>query len=170
MKNSFFLTILFTASLIVSIAGCNNDKHKKVRIQEVKLEDVKQEESGPEPPPPPSPNIEKCFVSDGLKYKTTITIIFEEKIIVGKVTSEELGAGIKETSKFAGTMKGDQLDVIFETEPPVIGDASRWTKLPWSIKKNGKKEILQVIFNAKNYETNKWGDTPYEFQLADCKE
>src|SRR5688572_24348674 len=114
-----FKTIL-TASIALLLIACNNDKPKKLKVQEIRLEDIKQEDPKVEPPPPPPPQTDppkielvkapaKCFVSDGLNYKTTIKISYDDNEVVGNVTSEELETGKTETKEFTGTIKGDQL-------------------------------------------------------------
>ena len=111
---------------------------------------------------------EKCFVNDGLKYSTRISIFFKSPTEVnGTVTSTDLGTDAKETADFTGTSKGNELTITFKGKAPVIGDASTWTDKPWIIKKDAKgNSILSIIFNSKNYETNKWSDTAFEFEVC----
>lgn len=116
----------------------------------------------------------KCFSNEGLKYATVITIIFGEgNAISGDVTAQELGTDAKQTVKFSGTRNGNTLSVKFAGEPPVVGAASQWTGKPWTMEegegKSNGKEKLHIPFNAKNYETNKWEDTHYEFVLVPCQ-
>jgi hypothetical protein len=172
--SSKFKTIL-AANLALLIIACNNDKPKKVKVQEVTLQDIKREDATPEPPPPPPPKVDmelatkRCFANDGLKYKTVVTLFSGENEVAGNVTSEDLETGKKEISKFGGIMKADKLTIKFEGTPPVIGDASEWTGKPWTIKKAGGQETLLIVFNAKNYNTNKWEDTNYQFVQVDCQ-
>jgi len=176
---SKFKTIL-AAGLALLIIACNNDKPKKIKIQEITLQDIKQEEKHIEPPPPPKDphplkmeikgGKTKCFVSEGLKYQTTVTLIFNDNEAMGIVSSEEIESGKKRSTGFKGTRKSNEFTVEFiQGKPPVIGDASEWTGKPWTLKKEGGKETLHIIFNAKNYDTNKWEDTDYQFVLLDCK-
>jgi len=48
--------------------------------------------------------IKKCFMNDGLKYKTQVTLLFYKNngtdIVSGNVTSEELGSGKTEQGCF----------------------------------------------------------------------
>ncbi|NOT52184.1 MAG: hypothetical protein HOP10_13000 [Chitinophagaceae bacterium] len=177
MSSHLKLKSIFTAILALLIIACNNDKPEKIKVQEVNLQDIQQEDTTIGPPPPPKsepPTLEiaqaetKCFTGDGLKYKTTIRISFGEKMVVGNMTSEDMTSGEKQAGKFTGTMKGDQLDVLFAKDRPIVGDASEWTDKPWTIKKIGGKEVLQIVFKAKNYDNNKWEDTAYEFELTAC--
>ncbi len=180
MHYTFNFKSILTSALLMLFISCNSNSKDKVKVQEITLQDIKQEEKNIEPPPPPPPKTEppgvemipsdkKCFANDGLKYKTVITLFYSSNKIAGNVTSEELESGKKEISKFGGTMNGDKLTIKFEGTPPVIGAASEWTDKPWIIKINGGKETLHIIFNAKNYNTNKWQDTNYQFEVVDCK-
>lgn len=177
--SSKFKTIL-AASLALLIIACNNDKPKRVNVQEVTLQDIKQEESAPEPPPPPPPllppkidseeTVQKCFKNEGLKYTTTINMFIGDKHILGQVVAEEIGGNNTTIiENFDGTIAGKTLNIKFKHKSPIIGTASEWTDKPWTIKKEGGKETLLIVFNAKNYDTNKWEDTNYQFALVDCK-
>lgn len=185
MQISSFKTIL-AAGISLFVLSCHHKDKKKTTVQEITLQDITQEEEKPEPPPPPPPkepsskvkmqDVEKqCYANDGLKYATVITIYsaVNGNTVDGNVSSEDLGSGKKETAEFTGTRDGDKITVKFRGNAPVIGDASEWTNKPWIIKKaEGKSsttETLHIIFNAKNYDTNKWKDTEYLFPLVDCK-
>lgn len=172
---SLFKTF-FTAGIVVCIISCNSDSKQQVKVTEVTLQDITQEkEKRPEPPPPPPPKVEmkeaekKCYTNDGLQYKTVVTIFSGGNDVVGNVSSEDLGSGNKQTTEFTGTISGEAMIIKFKGEPPVVGATSEWTNNVWTIKKTGGKEILHIIFNAKNYETNKWQDTDYKFEKVDCK-
>lgn len=175
--SSAFKTI-FIAAVAQIILSCNNDK---VKVQEVTLTDIKQEEKHVEPPPPPPPppkipdGAKKCYASDGLTYKTFITLVFDglKNEVSGNVTSEELETGKKETTQFEGTSDGVKFTIKFKGNPPVVGAASEWTDKPWTIEQLPAKgeftEKLHIIFNAKNYDTNKWENTDYQFNQVACK-
>ncbi len=159
-----------TAGLLLLLLACNSNASKE------KTADKKQTDTVAPPPPPKveiSTEVKKCYANDGLKYKTVITLLFykknEEDIVSGNVTSEELGSGKTERGVFEGTINADKFMIKFVGNPPTVGDASEWTDKPWTIKKAGGKETLHVIFNAKNYDTNKWEDSDYQFVLVDCK-
>jgi len=92
-----------------------------------------------------------------------------ENTLLGNVTSEDLGSGKKETAEFTGTKDGDKITVKFKGNPPVVGAASEWTDKPWIMKKEGGKETLKIVFNAKNYESNRWEEINYDFALVSCK-
>ena len=63
--------------------------------------------------------------------------------------------------------------VKFTGTAPVVGSASEWTDKPWTIGQlEGKRQsmdVLHIIFNAKNYNTNKWEDSDYQFAQVECK-
>jgi hypothetical protein len=172
MLTALKLKIVFIASLFLLLACNSNSKEKTA--------DKKQTDTTtPALPISPSPNVEikvankKCFSNDGLKYKTVVTLLFGHKegkeIVSGNVTSGEIDSGKPEKGVFEGTIDGDKLMIKFIGNPPIVGDASEWTDKPWTLKKVGGKETLHIIFNAKNYDTNKWKDTDYQFELVDCK-
>jgi hypothetical protein len=180
MQISTAFKTIFSAGVALFIFSCSNSKKDKVKVQEITLQDITHEEKKPEqPPPPPSPPKspmpkipvkEKCFVNDGLKYKTIISLyVGDTSFVLGHVTSEELGSGEEKTTDFIGTLIDNKLPVNFRKEPPLMGDASEWTNKTWSLKKEGAKETLHIVFNAKNYDTNKWEDTDYRFVSVDCK-
>ena len=181
---STFKRILI-AVIALFILSCNNDS-KKITADEVKIETIRDTFTEPEPPPPPPPppasnetfipQLEikaeetKCFANEGLKYKTTVTLGFNKSEASGFVTSEDLESGKKRSTGFKGSRNGNEFTVTFiDVEPPDMGVASEWTNQPWTIKKVDGKEILSIIFNAKNYDNNKWENLPYEFELTDCK-
>lgn len=107
----------------------------------------------------------KRFSLDGLKYKTLIEIHFDSSAkVTGSVEDIDLGTSAStDKANFTGTKNGDNLNVHFDGKEPVVGDNSQWTKQPWTIKKVNGKEVLNIQFLAKNYDTNKWENTNYEF-------
>lgn len=172
MQISTIKTIL-AASLAFCIIACNNSAKKDKKEKQA---DTVIAETPPAPPPstnPPGVEMKepekKCFTSDGLKYKTTINLTMGETDCIGTVTSEELESGKKESADFTGVISGEGMIIKFKGEPPVVGAASEWTNNAWTIKKKGSKETLYIIFNAKNYETNKWEDMDYQFEQTACK-
>ncbi|MBL0274286.1 MAG: hypothetical protein IPQ06_14750 [Chitinophagaceae bacterium] len=113
---------------------------------------------------------QKCYSNDGLKYKTVISINFStDNGITGSVMSQEYGSDKKESTTFTGTVDADKLNIRFTGTPPLLGAASEWTTRPWALDHSSGKEKLRIVFNSKNYATNKWAETEYEFDLAGCK-
>lgn len=164
----------FTAGILFLLLACNSNSTKE------KEADKKQTDTVAPLPPPKvevSPDVKKCYANDGLKYKTVVTLLFVKKngedIVSGNVTSEELGSGKTERGVFEGTINGDKFMIKFVGNPPTTGDASEWTDKPWTLEhlpgKGQWMEKLHIIFNAKNYDTNKWEDTDYQFVMVDCK-
>jgi hypothetical protein len=159
------------------IISCSNKPKEKVKVTEVTLQDIKQEEKNVEPPSPPpllppkidsGETVQKCFKNEGLKYTTTINLFVGDKHIIGQVVAQEIGNNNKPVIEdFDGTINGNTLNIKFKHKPPVIGDASEWTDKPWTIKKTEGKETLLILFNSKNYDTNKWENMTYEFEA--CK-
>lgn len=175
MQTSLTFKTILAAGIALFIISCSNNSKEKVKITEITLQDIKQEEKDVEPPPPPPPKPEppminaekKCFANDGLKYKTVVIFFLGGNIVMGNVTSEELDSGKKETTEFTGKLEENRITVKFKGNPPVVGVASEWTDKPWRIETKNGKENLHITFNAKNYESNKWEETDYEFVL--CK-
>ena len=173
MQTTSRFTTFIIAGLAVCIIACNSsDKKDK---ESGKAKDTATTEVAPTPPVETTPQVEvkgvsqKCFSNDGLKYGVIVTINMGETDATGTVTSEELGSGKKTTTSFEATVAGDALTVKFKGTAPVVGDASEWTSKPWKISSKAGKEKLHIVFNAKNYETNKWADADYEFDAVDCK-
>ncbi|MCU0437219.1 MAG: hypothetical protein MUC49_04845 [Raineya sp.] len=110
---------------------------------------------------------EKCFSNAGLKSETTIKIKFlPNNQIAGTLTTDDY-AGTQANASFTGTIKNGIIQPVFEKKIPSIGEGSEWTNKPWNIKKTKAGETLNIIFRSKNYETNKWSETPYVFEV--CK-
>ncbi len=105
----------------------------------------------------------KCFSNEGLKFNATINFTMDDKTVTGDVSTEDEGSGQKTSVSFEGSRNGDTLNVKFKGTPPMVGDASEWTDKPWVISRDNGKESLGIIFNAKNYQTNKWGMITYTF-------
>ena len=178
MQISLNTKTLFAAILALFVIACNSSSSNE---KNPKKDNMTIDTSvAPAPPPTtPAPNVKmepapgKCYSNIGLKYKTVITINIGSSEVSGNVTSEELGSGKKETTAFEGTFLNDKFTIKFKGTPPVIGAASEWTDKPWTLEllegKGQWLEKLHIIFNAKNYETNKWSDTDYEFVLVECK-
>src|SRR6185312_9559974 len=128
--------------------ACDN-KPSKNGAQELVLEEIKQDSTTqpPElPPPPPKDSaphtikiekgVTKCFVSEGLKYKTTVTLVFNNNEALGIVRNEELQSGKQRSTAIAGTRSGNEFAVSFiRGEPPVTDGASEWTNKKWILKK-----------------------------------
>jgi hypothetical protein len=113
---------------------------------------------------------QKCFSNDGLKYTIAITINFTAGTqVTGKIISTEMGTDKRQAAKFTGTVMDDQVTVQFAGTPPVVGDASTWTSKPWKLDNRPGKEKLSIVFNAKNFETNKWEEMEYEFAAVACQ-
>ncbi len=179
MRITSGLKTIFAAGIALLIISCDRKSKDKVKVTEITLQDITQEKvEDPPPPPPPPPKVEMppvtlshCFSNEGLKYTTTIKLGFNGKQVVGYVESSEIGSDEIKSAFFEGTKNGNELKVEFnpKNQAPIIGDASEWTDKPWTIKKTGSKETLHIIFNAKNYETNKWENTDYQFEKVECK-
>lgn len=174
MQTPSNLKTFLTASLALCIIACNNSKKEKDSTD--KPADTAVVATPATPPPVDTPPdtamqtaVQKCYSNDGLKYSTVITINYSAGAdVTGSVVNKDLETDKKEAAKFTGTVAGDKLTVKFAGTPPVMGTASQWTDKPWTINKSGKEKIV-IVFNAKNYDTNKWADTDYEFELSSCK-
>ena len=169
-KNNF---IFFMTTLAFFIISCSDSKKDKEATDKEVIPEVATTTSSSVDKLADSAKqtvIQKCFGNDGLKYSTVITINYmADNHVTGKVMTIELDSDKKEVAKFTGSVNGDKLTVKFAGAPPVVGTASEWTSKPWTIGNKSGKEGLGIVFNAKNYKTNKWAETNYEFVLTDCK-
>jgi hypothetical protein len=173
MQTSSNLKTFLTASLALCIIACNNSKKEKDSTDKPADTAVVTNTTPPPADNPPDTAmqtaVQKCYSNDGLKYSTVITINYSAGAdVTGSVVSKDLESDKKEAAKFTGTVAGDKLTVKFVGKPPVMGAASAWTDKAWTINKSGKEKLI-IVFNAKNYDTNKWADTNYEFELSGCK-
>ncbi|MDZ4806772.1 MAG: hypothetical protein SGI96_00720 [Bacteroidota bacterium] len=171
MQTSIIKTIL-TAGLAFIIIACNNSKKEKDK-KENQTDTTVATTTPPPAEKPPDTAMQtaeqKCYRNDGLKYSTVITINYSAATdVTGSIVNKDLESDKKEAAKFTGTVTGDKLTVKFVGKPPVMGAASEWTVKPWTINKSGKEKLI-IVFNAKNYDTNKWAHTDYEFELSGCK-
>ena len=171
-----FTFLLFTG--FISFAVSCNSKDKKGKVKDVSMTDVSKD-TMPQPPAPPHTYPvkdsavtvvtmeKKCFENIGLKYNVRIEFELTETAISGKVISKEIDVNQQTSSDFTGSINGNSITIKFAKQAPVVGDASEWTDKPWKLVKNGSKEKLLIPFDAKNYETNKWQISEYEFEA--CK-
>jgi len=172
MRTHSLLLLLLLAGFI-SFTGCDNSVKKDKAVKETM--DAATTDTPPQPPVTNPPGVEmkvapkKCYTNEGLKYKIVVVINFGETDVVGNITSEETSSGEIHTTAFEGKLSGKTITAVFKGTPPPAGDASEWTTKPWTIENKQGKEILHIVFNAKNYETNKWADMDYEFTATDCK-
>ncbi len=165
------LKTLLTASFALCIIACNNSKKEKDSTD--KPVDTAVASTPPPADNPPDTAMQtaeqKCYSNDGLQSSTLITINYSAgSAVTGNIVNKDLATDKKEVAKFTGTLNGDKLTVTFAGKTPVMGAASEWTDKPWTIKKSGKEKLV-IVFKAKNYDTNKWADTDYEFELSGCK-
>lgn len=186
MRTRFFLQPVLPVFLLAACIAFTSCKNKKDKAADKPVSGTSTNSGTDSPPPPPPPpvkpplpspdtshrvngekTVSRCFINQGLKYETRITIHIGEQHVMGTVESQETGASRGKSSVFEGTIDGDKIKIRFAGATPVIGDASEWTDKPWILDKSGKEEKLLIIFNAKNYETNKWEDMKYEFEA--CK-
>lgn len=163
-----FVFVLLSSTAIFFYA-CNN-KNDKAKVTDVNLRDVTNE---PEPPLPPhvlpveNKTVKKCFENDGLKYHVSIEWEAKGKEINGKVISTELENDKSTEAIFSATIEEGDLVVAFKTPPSVVGDASLWTSKPWKLEKKGKQQKLLILFNAKNYKSQKWQEMEYTFESCE---
>ena len=163
MRKLFPAVIILCCALFISCAqGKKGTKEEPKETEEISTH---ADSSGARPDMSADAVAEKCFENDGLKYNVRISLFFNSATTVsGSVTSTESGGGTEEKSEFTGTKNGEELTIRFIGKPPVVGDASEWTDKPWQLKTGNSS--LSIIFSAKNYDTNKWADTEYKFELC----
>ena len=169
MQSPANLKTFLTACFALCIIACNNSKKEKDE-KEKPVDTTVATITTTNPPDTAMQTAEqKCYSNDGLQSSTLITINYSTGAnVTGSVMNKDLETNKKEVAKFTGIISGDKLTVTFAGKAPVMGAASEWTDKPWTIKKSGKEKLV-IVFNAKNYDTNKWADTDYQFVLVDCK-
>lgn len=112
----------------------------------------------------------KCFQNDGMKYQTIIQLTYFSAMDVGGlVTVKDYNGKLLDKQRLNGTIKGNEISVRFMSKAPVIGSSSEWTKKPWTITTTPDGELLKIVFNAKDLETNQWAETVYEFKPCGTK-
>lgn len=169
MHNYSTIKTLFVSGLTLFIIACSGSSEKEGKQ---KPADTAVVNTPPSTEPTEVKNeqpVKKCFSNDGLQYNAVITMKLIGDQVMGMVTTEELESQKKETVDFEGSISKNQLTVKFKGTPPLMGKASEWTTRPWALATKEGKETLRIIFNAKNYDNNKWAETAYEFVLTDCK-
>lgn len=161
MKKIFSAAIIICTTLIVSCSSGKKD-HKTDTIPE-EVAPAQVDSAAARPDNAGDAVAEKCFENEGLKFNTRISLYFNSATIVsGTVTVTEAGGTSEEKAEFTGTRNGDEIKVLFTGTPPVIGESSEWTSKPWTLKHGSTS--LSIVFNAKNYETGKWGEVVYDFE------
>ncbi|MBI5856811.1 MAG: hypothetical protein HZB42_04095 [Sphingobacteriales bacterium] len=180
MQASLSFKTFIAAGISLLVISCNSNKKEKTKITEVTLRDIKQEEKNIEPPPPPPPKVlppkiemkkEICFENTGLKYRLRIRINFiSAKRATVSVSSNEIGGNKISVANFSCDVNVNNLIIKSVEDLPAAGDASEWVaNKNWVIDTANGKTVLSVPFNAKNYDTNKWELTDYEFVQVECK-
>lgn len=149
-KMKTIVALIVTFSILIA---CNNNQKKPT--QSLAQDDKSQVIS-----------FEKQFYLGGLKFETTINLIVQaDGKVSGTIKSNEYeNEDDVQTVDFSGTLSDGSINIKFNGEPPLMGAASEWTDKPWRIVKKGDNDILVIIFDSKNYETNEWEETEYEFE------
>ena len=169
----FIAFLFFSATILTS---CNSGA-KDGKEEAVKTDSLTQVVNDVTPAIDPSINANapipqpKCFENDGLKYRITINLNYISAVeFSGMITTDEYGKKLVDKQRFIGSVKGNDITVKFMNRKlPVVGDATEWTTKPWTIKNTLGAETLSIIFNAKNYDTNQWAETSYEFKGCTTK-
>ena len=170
MQTKSILKSFIMATTIFSIMACNNSVKKNKNTGK----SIDTEARVTQPPVQNIPVVEmmrtrKCFSNDGLKYSVTIKLIYLSATeVTGSVVSRETETNKIATARFLGMIDGNKVIVQFRGNPPIVGVASEWTSKPWTLENKSGKERINILFNAKNYETNKWIETNYEFEIVAC--
>jgi hypothetical protein len=112
----------------------------------------------------------KCFQNDGLQNKITVLINYFSAVDVGgTVAINDYNGKPLDKQRFNGTVKGNEISVRFMNKFPEVGGSSEWKDKPWTIRTASDGEVLRIVFNAKNFETNQWAEMAYELKQCATK-
>lgn len=166
MKKNAYLFIL-----LILMVACKGQSDNDNYAEEKHSDAIEQAQDSQENLPAIE-SATRIYQSDGLKYRVTILLdISKNGSFIGKVTSvdyvflEDDDDENYHTSLIEGEIKGNKLSVVFEDDPPIVGDKSIWTDHDWEIKIIEGVETLVIPFDAMNYETDEWSITYYEFPM-----
>jgi len=111
-------------------------------------------------------NKSKCFQNETLQGKSVVNFTTDDNNALSGTYSVEI-SGESESSKtyeFGGNRRGKFLTVLFEQN--VLPDVapSYLKSVVWALAKKGDKEVLEITFYGKNYETNKFANYLAEFE------
>lgn len=168
MKKYSIMKLLITIFIsLVVFTSCNSGNNsRKDNKGTLKESTPAAEVTSPiEPVTATQAQVPKCFQNDGLKYRTIIQLNYLSPTdVAGTVSVDEYSNKLTDKQRFSGTIKGNEITVKFMSKPPEAGSSSEWTNKPWTIITTDSVEVLKIIFNAKNFETNQWAETAYEFK------
>ena len=162
MRN--FIIIIIISAFTFASCGSDNNKPATKTVSNHPTSD-----SPVKPDTVSTPTVTRCFTNEGLKYKTVLSVTWRGNAIRGSAASEALDGSSKQLVNFTGTATGNQLSIEFAAPAPVVGGASEWTGKPWTLDITPGKEKLSVPFKAKNHNSNKWEETPFEFSVTPCQ-
>lgn len=108
----------------------------------------------------------KCFRNETLQGRSVVNFTTDKNNALSgtysvEITGEEESA---RTYEFGGNRRGKFLTVLFEQN--VLPDVapSYIKSVVWVLEKKGDREVLEMIFYGKNYETNKYANYRAEFE------
>ncbi|MCY7375597.1 MAG: hypothetical protein LH472_06455 [Pyrinomonadaceae bacterium] len=111
----------------------------------------------------------KCFQNESLQGRSVVNFKTDgNHALSGTYSVEISGDGESaKTYEFGGVRKGNFLTVLFERD--VLPDVapSYIKSVVWALVKTGNKEVLEITFYGKNYETNKYADYTAEFESCE---
>lgn len=169
MRTFFFARIPICIAIVFMISCNNSSKTKTEKNIDTSDTPIPLDTPSAKPPSNGESTVTRCFESNGLKYKVTINLSTGPDELGGMLYSEEMGSGKIDSIAFSGTPSGEELSVSFDGTPPPVGDASEWLNKSWRLRGKPGSEKLYILFNAKNYETNKWKETEYGFEQVNCR-
>lgn len=110
----------------------------------------------------------KCFQNQSLQGENSVMFETNGNKIAGMFAVEKSGdSELSKTYEFTGTRAGSVLTVKFhKNELPDVAP-SEMKSLNWTVVKTADKEILQIKFYGKNYDTNKYADYFADFESCE---
>jgi len=107
----------------------------------------------------------RCFQNESLQGRSVVNFATDKAgALTGTYSVEITGESQStKTYEFGGNRRGKFLTVLFEQN--VLPDVapSYIKSVIWAIEKKGNKEVLEITFYGKKYETNKYADYLAEF-------
>lgn len=109
----------------------------------------------------------KCFQNDSLQGKRTVNFRTAGNNVSGTFSVEGGDGQSVKTYEFKGTQTGNRLKVEFAGNALPDVAPSTLKDLNWRLEKIGGRQILQIEFYGKNYQTNKYSRYLVDFESCE---